>query len=209
MEFQNGAGLEGYRNPETSSPTHGSYPYLALAQSQIRLLVNRQRAELTEMNGHATVEINHLISQIQLFHLIITVLFILLFFEIDISSFFRLDDLFLAVKDGPTEVDSGSGFHSSSQLSGAHRGQFLFFNQIVFLFTLLLRHPPIQPFFLGFDFLILLLCISQNTYTLLEYLYAEIPIYIYFETPYPSISIGKLSLERENQGKIFLPLSLY
>lgn len=66
------------------------------------------------MNGHATVEINHLISQIQLFHLIITVLFILLFFEIDISSFFRLDDLFLAVKDGPTEVDSGSGFHSSS-----------------------------------------------------------------------------------------------
>ena len=33
MEFQNGAGLEGYRNPETSSPTHGSYPYLALAQS--------------------------------------------------------------------------------------------------------------------------------------------------------------------------------
>ena len=33
MEFKNGAGLEGYRNPETSSPTHGSYPYLALAQS--------------------------------------------------------------------------------------------------------------------------------------------------------------------------------
>ena len=36
------------------------------------------------MNGHATVEINHLISQIQLFHLIITVFFIMLFlFKVD------------------------------------------------------------------------------------------------------------------------------
>jgi hypothetical protein len=31
--------------------THGSYPYLALAQSLIILLVNWQRDELTEMNG--------------------------------------------------------------------------------------------------------------------------------------------------------------
>ena len=44
MEFQNGAGLEGYRNPETSSPTLRMDPILTLPWHKARsyfFLVNR------------------------------------------------------------------------------------------------------------------------------------------------------------------------